>query len=185
MDKRRKYSFTQKLAIVLAVEDEDESVCAVARRFGCSRACIQQWLEHYRSRGKAGLELQIGLKNYTAKFRVEVIEEILNKGLSLMEACSTFGISSYPTIYNWLRIYKREGRQGLLKLGRGPKPKPMTRKKLQVDQHLTPEQQELAALKAENEWLRTENAYLKKLDALMKEEEAQDKKKKKQKPSGN
>lgn len=102
-----------------------------------------------------------------------------------MEASAIFGISSAPTIYNWLCIYKREGRQGLLMVGSGQKKQPMKRKTSKVDQNLTTEQQELAALKAENEWLRTENAYLKKLDALMKEEQAQNKKKKEQKPSGN
>ncbi|MET3875675.1 helix-turn-helix domain-containing protein [Chitinophaga sp. OAE865] len=185
MDKRRKYSFEQKLAIVRAVWNDHQSVSSVARRYGCSRFCIQQWLEHYRIAGKASLKLQVGLKVYTSRFRVKVVEEILNKPLSLMEASAIFGISSAPTIYNWLCIYKREGRQGLLMVGSGQKKQPMKRKTSKVDQNLTTEQQELAALKAENEWLRTENAYLKKLDALMKEEQAQNKKKKEQKPSGN
>ncbi|MEZ2446469.1 transposase [Chitinophaga sp. RCC_12] len=185
MDRRRKYSFEQKLAIVMAVKNDYQSVSSVARCFGCSRFCIQQWLEHYRIAGEAGLKLQVGLKVYTSKFRIKVVEEILNKDLSLMEASSIFGISSAATIYNWLCIYKREGRQGLLMMGSGQKKQPMKHKTSQVEQNLTPEQQELAALKAENEWLRTENAYLKKLDALMKEEQAQNKKQKEQKPSGN
>lgn len=183
MDRRRKYSFRQKLATVVAIENGRESSYTAASRLGCSRSQIRQWLGHYRSQGKKGLKLRV--EHYDGKFRTRVIQQMLNKGLSLMETCSLFGIPNLSTVYNWLTIYQREGNQGLLQLRRGRKKIIMARKKVQPNPHLTAEQQELAALKAENEWLRAENAFLKKLDALMKEEEAQNKKNKERKPSGN
>ncbi|WP_217607393.1 helix-turn-helix domain-containing protein [Chitinophaga sp. GbtcB8] len=182
MDKRGKYSFKEKLAAVVAVEKGKESILSAANRLGCSRSRIRQWLGHYREQGKAGLKLRVN--KYSGQFRVRVIKYMLDKGLSLTETCSAFGIPNMATVYRWLTIFKQHGHQALLELQRGRKAISMARKKKQPDTNLTPEAQKLAALQAEVEWLRAENAFLKKLDALI-QEEAQNRLKKERKPSGN
>ena len=183
MDKRSKYSFRQKLATVIAVEAGKESITSAADRLGCSRSRIRQWIGHYRQQGKTGLKLRV--ESYSGKFRVMVVKQMLNKGLSLTETCSAFGIPNLSTVYRWLIIFKQQGSRGLLELKRGRKKSPMARKKKQSDTNLSPEAQKLAALQAEVEWLRAENDFLKKLDALTQEKEARNKQRKELKPSKN
>jgi transposase-like protein len=122
--------------------------------------------------------------SYTGVFKVRVVEHMLDKGLSLTEACSLFGVPNLNTIYRWRRDYEVHGSHFLLLERRGRKPPSMVgKKKKQAGTNLSPEVQQLAALQAEVEWLRAENDFLKKLDALIREKEAQDKQKKEQKPS--
>lgn len=183
MDKRVKYSYRQKLAIVKAIESGKESINSSSKKLGCAISRIEQWLGHYRQSGSQGLKSRHA--TYNGRFRLKVVRIMINKGLSLTATCAAFNIPNLCTVHRWLAIYREYGAKGLLELKQGRKKTIMPRKKKQATTDLSPEAQQLEKLRAENEWLRAENDFLKKLDALIQEKEAQNKPKKRRKPSGN
>ena len=107
-------------------------------------------------------------KRYTAEFKQEVVEAVLNEGLSYREAERKYEVKEYRCIQKWERIYLTEGPEGLAveRRGRGSKGRP---------KKLLPTAEE--DLLAEVQRLRAENAYLKNLQALVLEEERRQHKK--------
>lgn len=107
-------------------------------------------------------------KRYTAEFKKQVIETMLEEKLSYSETCRRFDVSSRERIKSWERIYLEEGPEGFAveRRGRGSTGRP---KKLSKE---TEED-----LLAEVQRLRAENEYLKKLQALVLEDERRQHKK--------
>ena len=107
------------------------------------------------SKGKAN-------KRYTAECKQQVVEAVIQDGLSDQEAGRIYKVQGHDRIQNWERIYLEEGPEGLAIEHRGRKSTGRPKKlpsKLEED------------LLAEVQRLRAENAYLKNLQALGLEEE--------------
>jgi transposase len=97
------------------------------------------------------------------------LKTILNKSLSLDEACLTFNIPTKSTIKNWQRKYIEEGLAGLKPKPKGrPASMNFKRKQRKTDKPLTREEELLKEL----EYLRAENEILKKFNALVQAEQA-------------
>ena len=115
-------------------------------------------------------------RHYTPEFKLEVVQAVKSKSLSLNKACCQFRISSVSTLKKWLILFDSCGAESLRveRRGRG-KPKirtlVMPRK---PKRPLTREEQLLEELAD----LRAENAYLKKLQALIQSESAKEEKRK-------
>ena len=107
-------------------------------------------------------------KHYTPEFKKQVVEAVLQDGLSYQEAAKIYKVQGHSRIQSWERIYLEEGPEALAieRRGRGSAGRP---KKL-------PDKVEEDLL-AEVQRLRAENAYLKKLQALVLEEERRQRKK--------
>ena len=103
-------------------------------------------------------------KRHTGEFKQEVVEYILQHGVSCHEAGRVFD-TDHKNVELWERIYLSEGMDGLYQERRGRKVKGLP-KNVQED------------LLAENQRLRAEVDYLKKLNALVFEEERQNRKRK-------
>ena len=103
-------------------------------------------------------------KRYTPEFKKQVVEAVIQDGLSYQEAARIYEVQGHDRIQSWERIYLEEGPEGLAVERRGRKstgrPKKMPGK---VEEDLL----------AEVQRLRAENAYLKNLQALVLEEERQ------------
>ena len=107
-------------------------------------------------------------KRYTPEFKQQVVEAVMQDGLSYKEAAGLYDVQGHDRIQSWERIYLEEGPEGLAVERRGrrstgrPKKQPS---KMEED------------LLAEVQRLRAENAYLKNLQALVLEEERRQRKK--------
>ena len=101
-------------------------------------------------------------KRYTPEFKKQVVEAVIQDGLSYQEAARIYEVQGHDRIQSWERIYLEEGPEGLAVERRGRKstgrPKKLSSK---VEEDLL----------AEVQRLRAENAYLKNLQALVLEEE--------------
>lgn len=158
-----KYSYEQKLEVVLGVIEKGLSHKSAANIIGACKGDAQKWVKLYQEHGVEGLRLKKG--RYDGQFKVSVIEYMNTNHLSIREAAAKFGIPGYTTVGQWERIYYEEGREALFRDNRGRnkmtnenKPrKPNLDKKVEKD------------LIVENQRLRMENAYLKKLNALVQE----------------
>src|SRR5699024_5041331 len=92
-------------------------------------------------------------KRYTPECKKQVVEAVLQDGLSYQEAAKIYEVQGHSRIQSWERIYLEEGPEALAieRRGRGSAGRP---KKL-------PDKVEEDLL-AEVQRLRAENAYLKK-----------------------
>jgi putative transposase len=80
MDERKRF--------VLAVEEAEEPMAAVCRRFGVSRKCGYKWLERYREEGLAGLADR---SRAPLQHAYEVSHEALEQCLAIRLAHPTWG----------------------------------------------------------------------------------------------
>lgn len=126
-------------------------------------------------------------KKYSPKFKISVILDMREHGLSYRETMRKYFPHLDPRHYGfmqtWERIYLQEGEAGFYVERRGrrtkmenptkgrPRKKPLT---TEVEQDLIAENQRL---KEQLEYLQMENDYLKKLNALVREEEQRKNKK--------
>ena len=101
-------------------------------------------------------------KRYTPEFKKQVVEAVIQDGLSYQEAARIYEVQGHGCIQSWERIYLEEGPEGLAIERRGRSSKGRSKK-------LSKETEE--DLLAENQRLRAEIDYLKNLQALVLEEE--------------
>ena len=107
-------------------------------------------------------------KRYTPEFKKQVVEAVIQDGLSYREAARIYEVQGHGRIESWERIYLEEGPEGLAIERRGRRSTGRLKKlpsKVEED------------LLAEVQRLRAENAYLKNLQALVLEDERRQRKK--------
>ena len=110
----------------------------------------------------------IANKRYTQEFKQQVVEAVIQDGLSYKEAARLYDVQGHDRIQSWERIYLEEGPEGLTVERRGRRSMGRPRKlPSKVEEDLLTEVQRL----------RAENAYLKNLQALVLEEERRQRKK--------
>ena len=184
MDKRVKYSIKQKQLIVKSVLEGRATCRSAARALGCEKSAVRRWLNQYKQHGTKGFKIRNG--SYDGAFKVEVVQYLVRKGLSLPQAASHFAIPNESTIQGWLQIYKQHGAIGLLKGRRGGKASTMTKKpRKKAPISTDPATQKLAEMQKELDYLRAENAFLKKLRALVQQKEAAKAQARRPRSSGN
>jgi len=168
--KRNKFSIEEKEKIVCYVLESNESYNSTARRLQTSDRLISLWVNCYKMHGKAGLSLKNNVA-YTGGFKLALLQEMLNDGLSLQQLSVKYLIS--PSLISvWKREYERDGALALFKEKQRGRPSKM--KKNPKNKQTTPISDREKLLK-ENELLRAENDYLKKLQALIQQQKAQKK----------
>lgn len=119
------------------------------------------------------------MKKYSAEFKLCVILDKLNNGLSRNETVRKYWHTTTKRetlkytgrVSDWERKYLLYGEQGLMSKQRKHEHKPSTKP---IDGDM---EAELKRLRERNEWLEMENEYLKKLDALVRAEEQKNGKK--------
>ncbi len=165
-----KYSYEQKLEVVLNVLESHYSVTESAKYYGINHELLRGWVKRYEKFGVEGLLIKNG--SYTGEFKQHVIEYMHKNHLSAVETAVTFGIPGYSTVLKWERIYYEKGPQSLYEETRGRKNSMNSKKEKKKE--LPKETEE--SLIEEVQRLRMENAYLKKLNALVQEREKSKKK---------
>lgn len=159
-----KFSVEDKLRAVRKYIEGHDSKKGIAKRFGLHPSVLKQWIDLYRIHGKEGLRKRY--TNYTAEFKLDVLNFMNDTGASPYEAAAVFDIPSKTTVANWREALDRIGIDALILKKKGrPDMKKKSQKPVQA-------KQSNESLQEEVKRLRMENAYLKKLNALVKEKEA-------------
>jgi transposase len=174
MSRKIKYDVDFKIKVVQQILKGKESADSISFKYTISDSIVKRWVDFYRLHGIDGL--MPSNRHYSPEFKLEVVQAVKSKSLSLNKACCQFRISSVSTLKKWLILFDSCGAESLRveRRGRG-KPKirtpAMPRK---PKRPLTREEQLLEELAD----LRAENAYLKKLQALIQSESAKEEKRK-------
>ena len=174
MSRKIKYDVDFKLKVVQQILKGKESADSISFKYTISDSIVKRWVDFYRLHGIDGL--MPSNRHYSPEFKLEVVQAVKSKSLSLNKACCQFRISSVSTLKKWLILFDSCGAESLRveRRGRGnPKIRTpaMPRK---PKRPLTREEQLLEELAD----LRAENAYLKKLQALIQSESAKEEKRK-------
>lgn len=156
-----KFSFEDKMKAVQDYLEGKESFRDIGKRIGIDHKSIANWVALYNEHGPDGLILRY--TNYSAEFKIDVLNYMNEKGTSLLDTAAIFNIPSPSTILQWQKVLEEQGIDALTLKKRGrPSMNKNTKKKQPVEGS-----QELLA---EIDRLKMENAYLKKLNALVQEE---------------
>lgn len=171
-----KYSDEYKLKVVKAYIAREGSFETIAKKYKIARTCVRQWVAQYNKTN--GFIKPTG--HFSGEFKLKVLNYQQEHHLSDQAVSLMFGITNVGTICAWRKKYITGGTEALFqKQGR---PSKMPKKSLipNKPREEWTEQEELA-------YLRMENDYLKKLVALIQEDEQRerDSKKKKSEPSKN
>lgn len=147
------------------------SVVSVSEEKGVSKSVLKRWKTLYSQQGIDGL-IPKKTKQYSACFKLEVLEAV-SKGLTSLEQASIdYNIGSSASILNWQRQYNDLGFIGLQNKPKGKsrimKPKETIKK---AKKTLSREEE----LLLENKSLKAELDYLKKLQALIQAKESKEK----------
>ena len=163
-----KFTLEEKKSAVTRYLEGVESFGSIGRSIGTSESVIMNWVKQFEHHGIEGLTKK-SYTNYTAQFKLDVLNYMNDNGTSPNETAVIFNIPSPATIRTWRLLFKKGGVKALesQKKGRTLMTKEDNKKKKQE----ASTEGSLEALKSEIEQLRMENAYLKKLNALVQNKE--------------
>ncbi|VXB84056.1 conserved hypothetical protein [Exiguobacterium sp. 8H] len=159
-----KFTKALKIQIVERYLTNKDGYKTLGKEFGVSHHQVRLWVLLYERWGETIFALSYTVHSQT--FKLRVLKDMAENGMSLMDAALKYRISSPGMIANWRSTYEREGPEGLVAKPKGRAP--MARRKKQEPKEMT----EVEKLKERIEFLEMENAALKKLKALVQEEEA-------------
>lgn len=152
----------EQRAAAIELFDEGLARKSVASQLGVSVWAVDRLYDRWRVRGGGALVSKPSKRSFSFEFKLEVVQRFL-AGETQLDLAREFDLSSPNLVRTWVRIYRREGEDGLRPKRRGRPPTPA--------QQATGGENELEALRRENERLRAENAYLGKLRALRAQEQ--------------
>ncbi|ARO59695.1 transposase [Bacillus cereus] len=161
-----KFTADEKIQIVLRYLNGNESYREMGRSLGVSDTSILNWVNQYKQNG-----LEAFLKrctNYTKQFKLDVLNFMIEKGMSLFETAAIFNIPAPSTISVWKKQLETQGIDALRSKKKG-RPSMKKDSNKQLKQPLA--EGSVEALEARIKQLEMENEYLKKLNALVQNKE--------------
>jgi len=166
-----KYTSEEKLQAALRYLEGKESSREIAKTVGTDHKAILNWAKQYEYNGAEAFIKRY--TNYSAKFKLDVLNYMIENGTSLSETAAIFHIATPSTLRLWKKQFETKGYDALQsrKKGRPSMKKDTKKQPKQAPVEGTPE-----ALQAEINRLRMENEYLKKLNALVQAKEKSPKK---------
>ncbi|ANC20688.1 transposase [Bacillus cereus] len=161
-----KFTADEKIQIVLRYLNGNESYGEMGRSLGISDTIILNWVNQYKQNS-----LESFLKrctNYTQQFKLDVLNFMIENGMSLFETAAIFNIPAPSTISVWKKQLEIQGIDALQSKKKG-RPSMKKDSNKQVKQALA--EGSVEALEARIKQLEMENEYLKKLNALVQNKE--------------
>lgn len=103
-----KYTAAEKLQAALRYLEGTESSYAIAKSMGTNSKAILKWLKQYEYQG-----VQVFMKgrytNYSAEFKLDVLNYMIENGTALNETAAIFGIAAPSTLSKWRKLYATQG----------------------------------------------------------------------------
>lgn len=156
-----KYTGDLKLHIIQGYNSREISQTEYAKQIGVPRAQFQYWMKLYELHGEDGLKNPY--TNCSVRFKLDVLNYMVQTGASLMDTAALFKISSYTMVYDWQKKMEIGGVEAL----EPSKGRPTMKKKSSKQSKQAPAEGSVEALEARIKQLEMENDYLKKLNALV------------------
>ncbi|WP_347468663.1 IS3 family transposase [Burkholderia stagnalis] len=173
------YTEQFKLSVVEDFESgRNESARAISHRHGIDESTVRKWVAAYQAHGVAGIKRKY--ECYSASFKLSVLRQIKDEGLSDREAAARFNIRNQSAIAQWRQRYDDGGLAALSARPKGRPRKMATSLPPKPTEAGTPDARPREELLKEIEYLRAEVAYPKKARCAAAGEEASSAKEKAQ-----
>ena len=105
MSRRTRYTPEQKVKIVTACIDGENSIRGIARQYRVSGGRIHEWIALYKARGKAAFLPQRQNNVYDEGIKNKAVKEYLEGAGSLAEISAKYGLRSSCQLQKWIEVY--------------------------------------------------------------------------------
>jgi transposase-like protein len=161
-----KLTVEQRIQAVQRYVNGHGSINEIASDVGVSGQVMSEWVRRYLENG-----IETFLKsytNYSAEYKMSVLNYMNETGTSSIDTAAIFNISSPGMIRNWKKKYEDGGYDALVSKKKG---RPSMKKDTKKTTKPAPVKGLVEELEARIKQLEMENAYLKKLNALVQMQE--------------
>ena len=163
-----KISKTIKLCALIEYFDGQGGLKTISSKYQIAPYLFRMMVAAYRTHGP---DVLLNPPQVTPEFRVEVAHWAIANNASYTQVAAKFGYVGARQIQIWKEIYRNQGPNGLLSISKGRKPKMTNKrkkptKKRSTKKKLSPEENRLKQLEAENLELRIKNEALKLLASM-------------------
>jgi len=156
----------QRIQAVQRYLNGDESMIEIAEDIGVTKRVVSEWVRRYQ---KNGVEAFLkSYTNYSADYKMNVLNYMNETGTSSIDTAALFNISSPGMIRNWKIKFEAGGYDALVSKKKG---RPSMNKETKRTTKSKPAEGSVEALEARIKQLEMENAYLKKLNTLVQMQE--------------
>lgn len=104
MRRNRRWTADEKLTIVLKHLNDEVSMNALAREYGCSDSLIGSWVKKYNTQGVEGLKPKGQKTIYTTEQKEKMVHEVLS-GRPQSEVARAYGLSHDSLLSSWIKNY--------------------------------------------------------------------------------
>ncbi|MER1959115.1 MAG: IS3 family transposase [Solibacillus sp.] len=156
-----KFTAEEKLQAALRYLEGKESYREIARSIGVDHNALPKWVKQYELQGINAFIKQY--TNYSAQFKLDVLNFMIENGTSSLETAAIFGIAAPSTIRQWRKQFETKGFDALQSKKKG---RPSMKKETKKQSKIAPVEGSPEALQAEINRLRMENEYFKKVERL-------------------
>ena len=118
---RRKYTFEQRLEVVMHYLATDEGYRLTSARFNVPRTQVRLWVAAYDVYGEEGLKPRDKGVSIDPEIRIEAVKAVLSGQISQTQAATKFNVAGASSVAKWLKVYKEQGEEGLRSLKVGTK----------------------------------------------------------------
>ena len=105
MGRKGKYSPEEKVKIVKACLEGEDSIKGIARRYGTSHGRICEWIAQYKGNGIAAFLPQEQNNVYSVATKAAIVKEYFKGSDSLNEISSKYGLRSSRQLREWIKVY--------------------------------------------------------------------------------
>lgn len=117
----RKYSFEERLKVVMHYFASEEGYRLTSSRFNIPRTQVRIWVAAYDAYGEKGLKPRDKGVTIDPEIRIEAVKAVLSGQISQTQAATKFNVAGASSVAKWLKVYKEQGEEGLRSLKVGTK----------------------------------------------------------------
>ena len=105
MGRKAKYSAEEKVKIVRACLEGEDSITGIARQYGTSDGRIHDWIAQYKANGISAFLPQEQNNVYSVATKIAIVKEYLKGSASLAQISSKYGLRSSRQLSEWIKVY--------------------------------------------------------------------------------
>lgn len=117
----RKYSFQERLEVVMHYFASDEGYRLTSARFKIPRTQVRIWVAAYDAYGEEGLRPKDKGVSIDPEIRIEAVKAVLSGQMSQTQAATKFNVAGAASVAKWLKVFNEHGEEGLRSLKVGKK----------------------------------------------------------------
>jgi transposase-like protein len=105
MPKINRYSAAEKLAILQEIEMGQTTILGIAQKYDISKTSLKEWRDRYSLYGYDGLKIRTHNKRYSAKLKLQAIQDYLSGNYSQYQIIGKYKIASRVQLRSWIKKY--------------------------------------------------------------------------------